>query len=142
MKTRLLPCVLTEDQIRERGIELAALEQELDQIGDAKKTANAGFKEQIEAINERKGNLVKEINSKMEWRDVVVTEDKNFEKKEGYTIRTDTGEIVSTRILHPEELQRPIPFGKTVLEAVAAEINSGVMDDENCTITARIREAA
>jgi len=143
MNTRQLPCALTEDQIRERGIKLAGFEKELETIKLEKKAANASFKEKEEAINEEKAKLVQEINSRTEWRDVVVTEEKNYEKKEAYTIRTDTGEIVQTRALHPNEMQRPLPIRPSeainqALEEVTEQINAGALDSDGTTVRATV----
>lgn len=124
MMTKRLPCALTDDQLRERGEELASLHQELDLISAEKKESNSNFKARSEAVQIRANELAGEISSKTEYRDVIVTEEKNYEKKEAYVIRTDTRQVVSTRALHPEELQRPIPFEHRDFESSDSEVKT------------------
>lgn len=121
MNTRILACILNDDQLRQRGAELAELHHKLSLNEAEKKAANADFKAKQEELINRSNDVAKEISSRTEYRPVLVIEEKNFETKEAYTIRTDTGEVVQTRALHPEELARPLPFDKDRPQAADME---------------------
>lgn len=104
--TKWLPCVLNDQEIKQRGQQLAEMNYKRAQIEDEKKAANSEFKEKIDNLEMQAKTIVQEIRSKSEYRDVPVTEEKDFDVKVCRTIRTDTGEIVSERPLRVDELQR------------------------------------
>lgn len=107
MKTERLSCKLTDTEIRERGEKLADLRKQIAEIEAAKKSAAENFKSTIISLVNDADDLTDEINTKSELRDVEITEEKNYEKKQAYTIRLDTGETFRTRALTPQEMQRP-----------------------------------
>ena len=108
MNTERLSCRLTETEIRERGERLADLRKQIAEVEAAKKSAAENFKAQIMSLVDDADDVTVEINTKSEFRAVEITEEKNYDKKQAYTIRLDTGETVRTRALTPQELQRPL----------------------------------
>ncbi len=108
MKTERLSCKLTDTEIRERGEQLADLRKQIAEVEATKKNTAENFKSQIITLVTRADDVTEEINTKSEVRDVEVTEEKDYDKKQAYTIRLDTGESVRTRALTPQELQRPL----------------------------------
>lgn len=112
MQTKTLPCQLTEEEIRLRGLRLATLRSEIGDIEIEKKAANQEFKERIESREKQCGTLVKQITSGQEYREVIVKDVEDFDKQQVCTIRVDTGDTVEVRAMTPHELQRPIPFEK------------------------------
>ncbi len=113
MKTERLSCKLTETEIRERGEKLADLRKQIADVEAGKKNAMENFKSQLTTLIKVADDVTEEINTKSEFRDVEVTEEKDYVKKQGLTIRLDTNEIVRTRALTPQELQRPLLFDST-----------------------------
>lgn len=107
MKTERLSCRLTDTEMRERGEKLADLRKQIAEVEAAKKNAAENFKSQIITLVAVADDITDEINTKSEVREVEITEEKNYDKKQAYTIRLDTHETVRTRALTPQELQRP-----------------------------------
>ena len=50
-------------------------------------------------------HVAREIREKAEYREVVVTRNKDIKAGIEDTIRTDTGEVIRTRALTPQEMQ-------------------------------------
>lgn len=127
MQTKTLPCQLTEEEIRLRGLRLATLRSEIGDIEIEKKAANQEFKERIESREKQCGTLVKQITSGQEYREVIIEEVKDWESQSVRTIRVDTGETVEVRAMTPRELQRPIPFDRPITES---EVQADLKDLE------------
>jgi ERCC4-type nuclease len=112
MKTEYLRCDLTEDEVTSKSGELALLHGEAERMqaefDDLKKVRSA----RIKTVVTRQAVLAKQVREKAEYRNVEVEDTPNFTEKVMETVRSDTGEIVRTRKLSEEELQRPLPIGK------------------------------
>lgn len=92
--TRRLPCILTEDDVLDRGKQLANAEHAYTQIEEQKRAATKDFKDQLDAIGGRIEELSTAIRDKVETRDVecAILADHTVMKK--LLIRSDTGETV------------------------------------------------
>lgn len=105
----MLPCSLTDEELRERGDELVKVLDTIDEIEAEKKSANDAFKARIQIQESRARELRTAIESKKEDRSVEVIE--SFELRLGVarTTRTDTGEQIRERALRQSELQPSLP---------------------------------
>lgn len=109
MKTiRNLKCILSEDEIREAGAQMANAFKLLKADQDNLKSAQAEFKALI-ASHEGQVNLfANRIQSGFEYRDVQCHEEEFALTIQ--TIRDDTGEVIDTRDMTREEQQRKFDF--------------------------------
>lgn len=105
-KTRNLPVELTGAEIRAKGEELARTVNEQSQIEDEKKKANADFTTRLKTTSNFIFHLSNIVESGKEFREVVVTEEFFYRENVARVYRSDTGELVDTRSLTKEELQR------------------------------------
>ena len=112
METRNLPCKLTDEELLTRGAELSAIIRQKELLAEEKTLANEGFKERQSEMDKRLAVLAEEIRTKHQSREVQVTRDKDWVRKEELVTRLDTSEVVEIRALTPAELQRPLPFPK------------------------------
>jgi hypothetical protein len=103
MNTMSLPVKLSEQELIIKGNELSVHIQELDVVELQKKTANSGFKDEIDKLTEKVSALAKIVREKKEYREVETEDQKNMERMTMDTIRLDTGEVVSYRELKGHE---------------------------------------
>lgn len=101
--TMSLPVKLSEQELLIKGNELSKLLQDLETVEAQKKTANAGFKDEIDKLTEQISGLATIVREKKEYREVEVEERKNMDRMIMETIRLDTGEVVSYRELKGHE---------------------------------------
>jgi hypothetical protein len=115
VRTQLLPVKLTEVELALKAQELATAEAGL---GTAEMAATA----YLEEVKAEKGRLQSEVEKarravrclarivreRAEEREVPIVEQSDFEAGAVNTVRTDTGEIVATRGMTPEERQRSL----------------------------------
>jgi hypothetical protein len=110
--TEILPVRLTPVELAARADELANLLQKRDQVDEEKSAANSRFKMQFDEIDTRMSALGRELRDKEVPREVEVTRTMNYSEKIVETVRNDTGELVRTRSMSPDELQmRFLPGG-------------------------------
>lgn len=110
--TEILPVRLTPVELAARADELANLLQKRDTVDEEKSSANARFKSQFEEIDTRMSALGRELRDKEVAREVEVTRTMNYAEKIVETVRNDTGELVRTRSMSPDEMQmRFLPGG-------------------------------
>jgi hypothetical protein len=115
VRTQLLPVKLTEVELALKAQELATAEAGL---GTAEMAATA----YLEEVKAEKGRLQSEVEKsrrsvrclarivreRAEEREVPIVEQSDFEAGAVNTVRTDTGEVVATRGMTPEERQRSL----------------------------------
>lgn len=106
--TQHLKCELTEDEIKEYGAELARKYSEITDLEDQKKSITSDFKARIDAANSDAGILARKIQNGYEFRDVFCEIQYIDDEKVVQTVRQDTGEIIKTRPMTPEEMQRDL----------------------------------
>lgn len=106
----VLPCALTDEELRERADELVKVLDTIDDIEAEKKSANDQFKARIQIQESRARELRTAIEGKREDRPVECIE--SFELRLGVarTTRTDTGEQIRERALRSTELQPSLPL--------------------------------
>lgn len=105
----VLPCKLSDEELLERGAELAKVLDTIDAIDVEKKAAVDQFKARIQIQESRARELRTAIESKCEDRPVECVE--SFELRLGVarTTRVDTGEMIRERALRSSELQPSLP---------------------------------
>jgi hypothetical protein len=114
MLTKKLPVMLTDEEIRLRGQELASLTKRYGELEREKKENADVYKSQLETCKLRATKLTEEITSGQEDRDVQIEERKDWDRQQVLTIRLDTYQTVDVRAMTPQELRRPmaLPFGR------------------------------
>lgn len=103
--TRKLPCHLTEEDLLDRGKQLANSEHDYTVVEIQKKAAADEFKRSLDAINSRIQELSTAIRDKIELRDVECTICSNFQTMQKEVVRADTGETVETYEMSESERQ-------------------------------------
>jgi hypothetical protein len=73
-----------------------------------KKLANDRFKERIEECDEAVLKLSREVRTRLEERPIECTESPRYGEMMVDLIRMDTGEVVSSRPMHPSERQQAL----------------------------------
>lgn len=108
--TRLLPCKLTDDEIREYGKDLAKVRQDI----LTEEARQVSLKQQLKAslteLEARSLALSSKIGRGEEARDVDVEPQLDFKKGVYCEVRTDTGEKISERAVTEEERQESMLF--------------------------------
>jgi hypothetical protein len=105
METRHLPCALTRSEVEERADKLARLVKDRDAIDAERKQVARDYKTRMDDLSKEIGQLSEQVRSKREWRDVECTKERNEERGTVDFVRVDTGEVVESRALHPDERQ-------------------------------------
>lgn len=113
---KLLPCVLTEYEVTERGRLLSGVVKDLEEIQEEKKQANARFKARIDSVTNEVQRLATVVKSGIESRMITVSNRLNAKDKTVESIRMDTGEVIYVRPATAHELQ--IELFETVGEGV------------------------
>lgn len=121
MLTQLLPVKLTETEIKERGRKLAHLYEEIEIAEIGKAAAARASKDRIETLQAEAGAIARVIRSGQEDREVQVQEEKDYSEGVCRMKRLDTGEVVETRAMTPQELQRPLPIDEGEKKGKRAE---------------------
>lgn len=105
-----LPVALMDDEKILFGETLAKKLDELEEAENHKKQVTSAAKQRVEAIDEEVGRLRGIVRSGKEDREVECRREWDRAKLVVYTIRTDTGEITSTRPMSWDERQQVIGF--------------------------------
>lgn len=107
----LLYVNLTPAELTERGQQLAATSQLHDSVEEEAKEIASSYRTQIKGHRNKMKALSKVIEEKREERMVPVVDRPDYGTNLMVTIRVDTGEIIRSRTLTPEELQGQL-FGE------------------------------
>lgn len=109
-EVRKLPCQLTPDEVRLRGIDLANSNTAYADLEDEKKRVVRDMGERLKAINSTIHELKDAVRHGVEVREVDcdVTIDRYLGK--ATITRTDSGEVVEVRPLTPREAQGEMDF--------------------------------
>lgn len=105
METRTLPVKLTRDELDQRRDQLASTWSEIVGAEQAKTDAASFAAKQIKELKSTAGGIVREIREKAEHRIVECEWATNDERGVKDLVRQDTGEVVETRQLRPEDRQ-------------------------------------
>lgn len=103
--TRTLPCKLTDEEQRQRGIQLAEREIEYEQVLAEKKTSSDAYSATAKSLRTRITDLTAAVNDKQEDREIEVVWEFHYANKEKYLVRQDTMESIEKRTLTADELQ-------------------------------------
>lgn len=103
--TRNLKCILTPDEVRGYGQELAKANACKDDAEQRKKEVDAQLKAEIESHETRGLSLARKINNGYEYRDVECETRFDVKKATARTYRMDTNELIEERAMTPDELQ-------------------------------------
>jgi hypothetical protein len=130
VKTRRLPCKLTDQERQFKGDQLVQKMHAMEEAEDLFEVIRDSHKTRIKEFEKEISVLSRVIRERSEERDVEVTEDKDYESKTAKTIRLDTGDVVDSRPLSPQELQRPIPFNPSLPMDTPAQENSETTEEK------------
>lgn len=109
-ETRILKCLLTQDEVLQAGDDLATALDNLKQLLAEKESVVKTFKAkeaELEANITAKQVLVR---NKYDYRSVDCTNVLDYETAECYVIRTDTNEEIVRRAMSEDEKQTTLPF--------------------------------
>lgn len=104
-ETRRLSVVLTEEEVRAKSLELTNQLLKLEEAKNDLKSVNKRMKEDIEKLEKGIGVLTRTVNTGKEDREVECVERRNEITMTIETYRCDTGEMVATRAMTPNERQ-------------------------------------
>ena len=100
-----LPVELTPDEVRAKGVELAARVDEMYAIDVERKEAAAAIRERRADVEAQVIELKGEVRSGREYREVECRLEPDFQAGVMQIVRVDTGEFVRSRPLSPDERQ-------------------------------------
>ena len=128
IKTRSLPCPLTEDELSLKREEMVAAERTLTEAEGQESSQAESWKQRKKGLeNDREtaramlSIVATVVREKREFRDIEVVETKDHDRKKVDLVRVDTGEIIESRGMTPEELQRTLFSLRAVPDAVIAK---------------------
>jgi hypothetical protein len=104
-RSETLRCELSEAELAQRSQDSARLVQQIDQLHEQKRAASADFREQIKAKQGELRDLAREIRERSADRDVLCESRRDVRHGVMETFRLDTGELIRSRPLTPEERQ-------------------------------------
>ena len=104
-RTEILPVPLTEAELLARGDEAARIQETRDRKDGERDAANKAAKAEIQGLEETLHHLLRQVRRKSEDREVEVLDRRNEDELTMEVVRTDTGEVIRSRPLTPEELQ-------------------------------------
>ncbi len=96
-ETRFLNVPLTQDEMRQRGEQLADIIKERDELALEQKKERDAMKEAMETVEGRIRHLASVVNARVEERSVQVEIRYSTTLHMIEEVRTDTGEVVKTR---------------------------------------------
>ncbi len=112
MLTLTLPCVLTEQELADRGQSLAKITQEIETKEEEKKASAKIFKDELDAMVGTSLTLSRAISTKTEDRPVECRKEYNVRKGTWKIIREDTAEVTEAGTMTDEERT----MGKTLFD--------------------------
>lgn len=96
---------LDDSEVRARGQALADKLVEIDCAEESFKAVRAEHKDLLEALHFEKNELKRAVRDKQETRSVTCAEQHDEVALKVYTVRTDTGEVLSERAMTHAERQ-------------------------------------
>lgn len=106
-----LPCKLDAQEKLLKSEQLAQKLGEIKQLEDDKKASAKRFGSEIEEKRGDASKLAQEIRTGSELRPIECTERARYADLMVDLIRLDTGEVVSSRPMHPQERQAALDLG-------------------------------
>jgi hypothetical protein len=108
--TELLQCLLTQEEKLIRGEELAQLRLTTHKLELEKKSFNDDIKQKLGEAEERADDIGRQLREGKEWRDIECREVPDYAAGEVMTVRTDSGDVIRSRRMRPEERQQPMTY--------------------------------
>lgn len=105
-----LSCLLSDQEIRTMGQELARANAQKDEAEERKKAVDAQLKSEIESHATRSASLARTINNGYQYKDVECVMRFDYVTNTVTTVRTDTGAVIDTRAMTTEERQVELKF--------------------------------
>uniref|UniRef100_A0A6M3J2F9 Uncharacterized protein n=1 Tax=viral metagenome TaxID=1070528 RepID=A0A6M3J2F9_9ZZZZ len=102
--SRLLPVILTDDDLRNKGGELASTVQEINGEEDKQKEIKDQLKARMSQLVAKQSTLANTISNKKEYQDVQVKIEMHASGQVSET-RVDTGEVIVLREAYEDEKQ-------------------------------------
>lgn len=118
--TLTLPVNLTQRELLERGEALALGRVSRNETASAAKAKAGEFKAQLEELDAEVDRLAGIVRDKAEPRPVVCELRPDMQRGVMETWRTDTGELVSSRVLEPHERNLELFPAEERAEAIGA----------------------
>ena len=106
-----LPCVLTPTEKQLKGDKLVKALEDKRKLEDEKKGVSERFKRLISGKEGEVELAAREISTGIEYRDVECKDVQVFARNQVDTVRLDTGEIVRSRVMQPNERQTAMEVG-------------------------------
>lgn len=103
--TKDLPCVMTDDEKRLKGSAIAAAVSEKAELEAEKKEFGEDIKKRMGAVEKRISALAHELSTGKEVRAVECAEYEKYATRMVDLVRLDTGEVIFSRPMRPDELQ-------------------------------------
>lgn len=128
MKTEQLPCRLTDQERQERATKLAQSVQDAAKLEADLAGIRSKYKTEIERVEESIRDLSKVVSSGLEYRPIEVIEQKDAARRVMETIRQDTGEIVWTRPLSPNEMQEELHLATDLVNELGLDGAKAVVE--------------
>jgi len=100
-----LPCVMTDDEKRLKGIALAQAVEEKRALDAEKKEFSEEHKSRVGRVDTRIYRLSHEVTTGRETRSVDCAEYERYPAHMVDLVRLDSGEVVFSRPMRPDELQ-------------------------------------
>ena len=132
-----LPFDLTDDEVRERGQEQSKLLAEKADVEIERKEKAKAFKDQIEDLDERIGNLVRVIQTGRELRPVSCEWVPDNARALMNLVRLDFGTVVQSRPMTDAEKQRAMfdVAGSPSVRRAMQDVRDSVPDGSSLSIT-------
>jgi predicted RNA-binding protein len=132
-----LPFDLTDDEVRERGLEQARLLQQRTDLDVERKEKAKAYKDEIEALDEKVGELSQVITSGRELRPVVCEWVANHPRAVMDLVRTDYGTVVQSRPMTEHEKQRAMfdVAASPAVERAMQDLHDAVPEGGSIAIT-------
>lgn len=108
--TRELACRMTAPEKAVKSDQLVAALQDKDALEDRKKASADEFKSLITDKDRAIKKLTREVATGVEYREVDCGEVLVFARNQVDLVRLDTGEVVDSRTMRPEERQEAMDF--------------------------------
>lgn len=123
-EARQLRVKLTEKELAAAGLDLARVEQDINDEENSQAEAKAAMKKTLEAFTAKKGRLVTIITRGEDVRDVVVEVRRDFKAGRVTEVRMDTGEEIGARDMRDDERQLPLSPEVAAVAEAAQVVNS------------------
>ncbi len=105
VQTKILLVKLTQEEMSAKAQELATEVKTVDELREKKKQQSGDVAAQIKEHEARVKRLSDHIATGKEEREVEIEERPNYDDKTIETVRRDTGEVITRRVMTQEERQ-------------------------------------